>query len=839
MRPSIASRKKRHRNKGIMLSGTTSSQASQRRVDRTEGVGTGHAFTSVAVLIFSALFLLEIGIRNGAMNQVFYLLDGMNHADPDFLRGDWYTLETVKYHWIWSKLVEILSRNGLLELGLFVGTVLMHLGFAVALYAGLRGLYRDALLPWAITLLLFAGHFTGGIGDMQLLPTSIEPFGIAGVLTVGGLACAVYWRPLFVGILFGASGLVHAHFALLCAGMLGLFTLISIRTVAPRDLVKLWLPFLIIAAPGLISVSEAASVPVDRKVYEVLVLVAPQHYLPWRGDWRPLALLGSALLLGIGGALVRPPEYDRWRHVAVFLIVSLFMTLGGMLVCQLDLFWSVNRALPWRVSSVVVLGGLTAGAAALAAPTRSRITPLRRWTGWLFLGAGAMAGFAGGTARLWLALLAAFFIAAAGAALAHPAIRCRLRPSLVFALPFAATLGGMVPVAVIEVTRSHLTIRAMEGQRAPVYDWLRSAAPPGSLFIVPPDFAWRDFRLQTGRPLVADWWSPPLFGADTLEWYRRLQDLSGMERPRTIEDMATGYERLDCRRIEKLRLKYGVRYAILPAGKALPCGRPVYEDISYTVFLVSRDPALYGKADLTASAPPEGARSGLSGHGARCRPANRCMGLHRADLVFCPVDTGAKSFEFGQNGLGGGGPDERSAGLVVVGHEVINLGNRVAHRVEPAAPDGPLADQGEEALDQIEPRAVGRDGMAVPARPRGEPGLDLGMLVGGVVVEDDVDLAVGRHGLLDRAQEAEELLVPVPRAALRQDGAVEQVEGSEQRGGAMAEVVVGHALDVAEAQRQQRLGAFERLNLAFLVEAQDQRLVGGASTVQPRRAASR
>jgi hypothetical protein len=115
---------------------------------------------------------------------------------------------------------------------------------------------------------------------------------------------------------------------------------------------------------------------------------------------------------------------------------------------------------------------------------------------------------------------------------------------------------------------------------------------------------------------------------------------------------------------------------------------------------------------------------------------------------------------------------------------------------------------------------------AVPARPRGEPGLDLGMLVGGVVVEDEVDLEVGRHGLPDRAQEAEELLVPVPRAALRQDGAVEQVEGGEQRGGAMAEVIVGHALDVAEAQRQQRLGTFERLDLAFLVETQDQRLVG-------------
>jgi hypothetical protein len=43
---------------------------------------------------------------------------------------------------------------------------------------------------------------------------------------------------------------------------------------------------------------------------------------------------------------------------------------------------------------------------------------------------------------------------------------------------------------------------------------------------------------------------------------------------------------------------------------------------------------------------------------------------------------------------------------------------------------------------------------------------------------------------------------------------------------------VGHALDVAEAHGQQRLGALERLHLAFLVDAENQRLVGRIE-VQP------
>ena len=37
----------------------------------------------------------------------------------------------------------------------------------------------------------------------------------------------------------------------------------------------------------------------------------------------------------------------------------------------------------------------------------------------------------------------------------------------------------------------------------------------------------------------------------------------------------------------------------------------------------------------------------------------------------------------------------------------------------------------------------------------------LGVLVGGVVVEDDVDHLAGRHRALDRVEEADELLVPV------------------------------------------------------------------------------
>ena len=64
------------------------------------------------------------------------------------------------------------------------------------------------------------------------------------------------------------------------------------------------------------------------------------------------------------------------------------------------------------------------------------------------------------------------------------------------------------------------------------------------------------------------------------------------------------------------------------------------------------------------------------------------------------------------------------------------------------------------------------------------------------------------------------------------DAAVEHVERGEQGGGAVALVVVGHRAGAAGLHRQARLGAVERLDLALLVDAQHQRLLGRVE-VQP------
>src|ERR1700731_2914228 len=106
-----------------------------------------------------------------------------------------------------------------------------------------------------------------------------------------------------------------------------------------------------------------------------------------------------------------------------------------------------------------------------------------------------------------------------------------------------------------------------------------------------------------------------------------------------------------------------------------------------------------------------------------------------------------------------------------------------------------------------------------------EPSFDFGMLVSRVVVSDQVEFKIGRNVSLEMLQKAQEFLMAMARLALGDNPAVDDVQGREECGSAVAIVVVRHSLDIAESHRQHRLGALQGLYLALLVHAQDQRVV--------------
>src|SRR5271157_3008135 len=67
----------------------------------------------------------------------------------------------------------------------------------------------------------------------------------------------------------------------------------------------------------------------------------------------------------------------------------------------------------------------------------------------------------------------------------------------------------------------------------------------------------------------------------------------------------------------------------------------------------------------------------------------------------------------------------------------------------------------------------------VEARPLRKPSAHLGMLVGGVIVHDQVDIQFGGNTGLQAAQERQELLMTMAGLALGKDSTRSNIQGSE------------------------------------------------------------
>src|SRR5579875_2976785 len=144
------------------------------------------------------------------------------------------------------------------------------------------------------------------------------------------------------------------------------------------------------------------------------------------------------------------------------------------------------------------------------------------------------------------------------------------------------------------------------------------------------------------------------------------------------------------------------------------------------------------------------------------------------------------AFDFG----GRFGPAERARVLVPVREPAVDGLLQPAHAVKAAAPDRLLRDQGEPALHQVEPRGAGGHEMELDARMRGQPLLYCRMLVGAVIVVDQVELA-SRIAAGQRVEQRNELHVPMAVEAARVNLGGGHLQCGEPTGGAMAGVIMG------------------------------------------------
>jgi len=90
-----------------------------------------------------------------------------------------------------------------------------------------------------------------------------------------------------------------------------------------------------------------------------------------------------------------------------------------------------------------------------------------------------------------------------------------------------------------------------------------------------------------------------------------------------------------------------------------------------------------------------------------------------------------------------------------------------------------------------------------------KPALHVGVLAGGVVIADPMDLQIGENGLIEEAEKLEPFLMAVPLLAQTVHLPVSGIQGSEQRRRAIAPVIMRHGLAGTGFERQARLRTVE------------------------------
>src|SRR5664280_1758852 len=107
-----------------------------------------------------------------------------------------------------------------------------------------------------------------------------------------------------------------------------------------------------------------------------------------------------------------------------------------------------------------------------------------------------------------------------------------------------------------------------------------------------------------------------------------------------------------------------------------------------------------------------------------------------------------------------------------------------------------------------------------------QPGLDVLLFVGGVVVQNHMNRKTFGYFPVHRAHELQELLVAVLVHAGTDDSPIDCVQSSEKCRGAVPLVVAGGCAGSAPGHRQRSLGVVQGLDGGLLVHAQHHRLLG-------------
>jgi hypothetical protein len=508
---------------------------------------------TIALLVGGSLFAVMIGSEYGVLNHNSYLVHSLHLQDPELFARDWVVSGYSPYHSVFSRLAA-----GMLELdesgALFVAANYAgHLVFAAAVFA-LCGLFATGETRIAIFLLLIgiaSVTRTQDVMHLYIVHRVFQPSTIGGLAFLGALiafARGWYWM---AGALHALGGLFHVNYLVLGFPVFGIaHLLLGRKEIFRRVISHFALPCvtLISFVPLLL---DAAADPLAEKGRWILQSVrGPHHFRPELADFRAFLGWQVAALAGLSRARGRL----EGRRILAALVALFGLVATAALLTTLVFFPVVSQLLVWRLAPFSTLLAQTIFVVALVdwacgrgpAPTRLEILATA-------LGVALLAGLP--TVVFGAAVVA--ISAAVTARLLAPRIARGVAPgrrALVCAL--------VVWVAASALASTRMTRREIPPAEKDLVSWARTTET-STLFLVPPRLD--RFRFHARRAVVIDWKTPPVVSAGLVEWYRRMELVSGRPGFTTPSEVVQGYREMTPERLARVVEEFGPDYAVFEA----------------------------------------------------------------------------------------------------------------------------------------------------------------------------------------------------------------------------------------------------------------------------------
>ena len=555
----------------------------------------GAAMHGGLVLLLALLFGLGFGLNYGSSNQTTYLLPSLKALHPALWTRDWLITSTHCYHPAYAWLGTVLLRLSPGGAAIAWANVVFIAGGMLSMYGVLRLLAgQRAFAAFCLLLVLASVTRTLAPGGSYAFSEVFQPSTLGSVGLLTAMLAFVAGQPLLSGLCMAVGGAFHVNYLVLGLCVFGIGWLLTGRErvirralaglLPPLGVLVFFLPFLLASASPSIS-AEAQRIFQDVR--------SPHHYCVPRFAWdfaisAGFQLLGSAALLGptLRGDVVQ-------RRVLTLLVSSWLLVIPAALLSSVIVVRFVKQLMAWRICGQMDLLAQAALCAALVGMLCEGQHALARYDrrARILAGSGVAALLLGsiGTGS-WNGTLLVISLCAVALLIAKVLPRGPRNSELSGLSLGRVTAAAIITLVAVNTARftrfRHYSNLLSGGDRgvATLCNWAQANTPQNALFLTPPRED--ELRLRCRRAIVVDWKSPSAMPDEVLQWFKRIEDVSG----RSVNGDAdlAGYDNLSPARVASLQRRYSIDYVVVQKGHELALGSPVYSGDRFVAYALNR-----------------------------------------------------------------------------------------------------------------------------------------------------------------------------------------------------------------------------------------------------------